>query len=123
MYRIIGHIGVFEVLGFWGFIIASRYQEGMMTRYLPLLLALLAVLFVAYLKTKALPYKEIAYISVVASAVFVLVYLLLGFTLYPGLVKDTDFLSIKMLTGTIVMLTIGTVGHFLLLSLVRIGRM
>lgn len=123
MYRIIGYIGVFEVLGFWGFIIASRYQEGMMTRYLPLLLALLAVVFVAYLKTKALPYKEIAYISVVASAVFVLVYLLFGFTLYPGLVKDTDFLSIKMLTGTIVMFTIGTVGHFLLLSLVRIGRM
>ena len=95
----------------------------MVTRYLPLLLALLAVVFVSYLKAKALPYREIAYVSVVASAVFIPAYLLFGFTLYPGLVKDTDFLSIKTLTGTIVMLTIGTAGHFLLLSLVRIGRM
>jgi len=123
MYRIIGYLALFEVLGFWGFIIASRYQEGMMARYLPLLFALVAVAFVAYLKAKVFSYREIAYISVTVSAIFVLVYLLLGFTLYPGLVKGTAFLSAKILKGTIVTLFIGTAGHFLLLSLARIGRM
>lgn len=123
MHRIIGYIGVFEVLGFWGFIIASRYQEGMVTRYLPLLLALLAVVFVAYLKVKAFSYREIAYISVVASAIFILVVQILGFTVYPGLAKDMDFLSGENLVRAGVMLFVGTAGHFLLLSLVRVVRM
>lgn len=122
MYRIIGYLAAFEVLGFWGFIIASRYQEGGIARYLPLLFAFVAVAFIAYLKAKSFSYKDIAYISVAVCSIFILVYLLLGFTLYPGLVKGTDFLSVKTLTGTIVMLSIGTGAHFLLLSLVRIGR-
>lgn len=119
MYRIIGYFALFEILGFWGFIIVSRYQEGMMIRFLPLLLAVVAVAFITFLKAKAFSYREIAYISVAASALFAAMHLLLGFTLYPGLVKGTAFLSMKTLTGSIVMLSIGTAGHFLLLSLAR----
>lgn len=123
MYRIIGYLASFEVVGLFGFIVASRYQEGMVTRFLPLLFALVAVAFVAYLKAKAFSYKEIAYISVAASAIFILVDQLLGFTVYPGLAKGMNFLSGENLMRTGVMLSIGTVGHFLLLSLARIGRM
>ena len=90
-----------------------------MIRFLPLLLALVAIAFIAFLKAKPFSYKEIAYISIAASALFVAMYLLLGFMLYPGLVKGTAFLSTKILTGSIVMLFIGTAGHFLLLSLAR----
>ena len=68
MYRIIGYFASFEILGFWGFIIVSRYQEGMMIRFLPLLLAVVAITFIAFLKAKAFSYREIAYISVAASA-------------------------------------------------------
>ena len=117
MYRIIGYFASFEILGFWGFIIVSRYQEGMMIRFLPLLLAVVAIAFIAFLKAKPFSYREIAYISVAASALFVVMYLLLGFMLYPGLVKGTAFLSMKILTGSIVILFIGTAGHFLLLLL------
>lgn len=123
MYRIIGYLASFEVVGLFGFIVASRYQEGMVTRFFPLLFALVAVVFVAYLKAKVFSYKEIAYISVAASTIFILVVQLLGFTVYPGLAKGMDFLSGENLMRTGVMLSIGTVGHFLLLSLARIGRM
>ena len=118
MYRIIGYFASFEMLGFWGFIIVSRYQEEMI-RFLPLLLAVVAIAFIAFLKAKPFSYREIAYISIAASALFVAMYLLLGFMLYPGLVKGTAFLSMKILTGSIVTLFIGTAGHFLLLSLAR----
>ncbi|TRO81913.1 hypothetical protein [Trichloromonas acetexigens] len=122
MYRIIGYLALFEVLGLLGFIVSSRGPEGMVARYLPLLLAFVAVVFVAYLKAKAFSYREIVYISVAVSAVFILVVQILGFTVYPGLAKGMDFLSGENLVRTGVMLSVGTVGHFLLLSLVRIGR-
>ena len=123
MYRIIGYFASFEILGLLGFIVASRYQEEMVTRFLPLLLAVVAVALVAFLKEKAFSYKEIAYISIAASAIFILVVQILGFTVNPGLAKDMDFLSGENLVRAVVMLSIGTAGHFLLLSLVRIGRM
>lgn len=123
MYKIIGYFASFEILGLLGFIFASSYQEGMVTRFLPLLLALAAVAFIAYLKAKAFSYKEIAYISVAASAIFILVVQILGFTVYPGLAKDMDFLSGENLVRSVVMLFIGIAGHFLLLSLARVGRM
>jgi hypothetical protein len=123
MYRIIGYLASLEVVGLFGFIFASRYQEGMVTRYLPLLFAFVAVAIVAYFKAKAFSYKEIAYISVAASAVFILVVQLVGFTVYPGLAKGMGFLSGENLVRTGVMLSVGTVGHFLLLSLARVGRM
>ncbi len=117
MYRIIGYLTSFEVIGLFGFIIASRYQEGMLTRFLPLLFTVVAVVFIAYLKVKAFSYKEIAYISVVVSTIFILVVQLLGFTAYSGLAKDMDFFSGENLVRTGVMLFVGTAGHFLLLSL------
>ena len=123
MYRIIVYFASFEILGFLGFIVSSRYQEGMVTRTLPLLLALVTVAFIAYLKAEEFSYREIAYISVVASAILVLVVHILGFTVYPGLAKDMDFLSGENLVRAGVMLSIGTAGHFLLLSLVRVVRM
>ena len=119
MYKIIGYFASFEILGFWGFTIVSRYQEGMMIRFLPLLLAVVAILFITFLKAKPFSYRKIAYISVAASALFAAMHLLLGFTLYPGLIKGTAFLSMKILAGSIVMLFIGMAGHFLLLSLAR----
>lgn len=90
-----------------------------MIRFFPLLLAVVAIVFIVFLKAKPFSYREIAYISVAASALFVAMYLLLGFMLYPGLVKGTAFLSTKILTGSIVMLFIGMAGHFLLLALAR----
>lgn len=119
MYRIIGYLALFEVAGLFGFIIVSRYQGGALTRFLPLLFALVAVGFIAYLNAKAFSYKEIAYISVVASTIFILVVQLLGFTVYPGLAKGMYFLSGANAARTGVMLFVGTVGHFLLLSLAR----
>ena len=123
MSKIIGYFALFEILGLLGFIVVSRYQEGMVVRFVPFLLAIVAVVFFAFLKANAFSYKEIANISVVTSVMFILVFQFLGFTICPGLAKGIDYLSAENLARTGVMLFVGITCHFLLLSLARIGRM
>ncbi len=121
MYKIISYFASLEIAGLLGFIFASRYQEGGGEyRYLPLLVALTAIVYIAYLKTRAISYKEIAYVSITVSVTFVFVVQLLGFTVYSGLVKDINFLSEENAARIGLMLLIGTVGHFLLLILTRL---
>lgn len=43
MYKIIGYFASFEILRLLGFIATSRYQEGVVTQFLPLLFAFAAV--------------------------------------------------------------------------------
>ncbi len=123
MHRVIGYLALFEIAVLFGFILSLRYQEGMFTSFLFLLFVVVAVVFVAYLRVKVFSYKELIYISSAASTIFILVVQILGFTVYPGLAKDMNFLSEENLIRTGVMLFIGIVGNFLLLSLVRTGRM
>jgi hypothetical protein len=120
MYKIVSYFASIEVVGLLGFIFASRYQEGGEYRYLPLLVALTAIVYVAYLKARVISYKEIAYVSIMVSVTVVFVVQLLGFTVYSGLVKDIIFFSGENAARIGLMLLIGTVGHFLLLTLTRL---
>jgi cytochrome bd-type quinol oxidase subunit 2 len=121
MYKIAGYIAGIEIAGLLGFIVVARYQEGVY-RHFPLLIAFVAVGYVAYSMAKGVSYKEIAYVAIVASAIFVSAVQFLGFTFFPGLAKDIGFLSEENAIRTAAMLLIGTVGHILLLTAVRIGR-
>jgi hypothetical protein len=122
MYKIAGYIAGLEIAGLLGFIVVSRYQEGALSRFLPFLIALVAIGYVAYSRAKGISFKEVAYVSVMASAIFVSGVQFLGFTFYPGLAKDVDFLSGENAIRTALMLFVGTIGHTLLLAVVRIGR-
>jgi hypothetical protein len=106
-----------EISGLIGFIMASFYQEWSPFRLVPLLVALVAIGYVAFSKAGALSCKEITCISIMASAGFVLVVQILGFTVYPGLAKDLEFLSGENAARTGLLLIIGIFGHFLLLLL------
>lgn len=126
MFKIAVYFASLEVSGLVGFVMASFYQGWSPFRLLPLLIALLAIGYVASSKTGVLSYKEITYISIMASASFVLMVQLLGFTVCPGLAKDLELLSGENAARTGVMLIIGTVGHFLVLILAqraKSGRM
>jgi hypothetical protein len=120
MYKIVSYFASLEIAGLLGFIFASRHQEGGEYRYLPLLIAITAIVYTAYLKTRVISYKEIIYISITVSVIFVFAVQLFGFTVYSGLVKDINFLSEENAARIGLMLLIGTVGHFLLLMLTRI---
>lgn len=122
MYKIAGYFASIEVTGLLGFIIVSRYQEGALSRFIPLLVALVAIGYVAYSKAGAISYKEIIYISIMTSAFFIFVVQVLGFTAYSGLSKDIDFFSGTNVLRTGIMLIIGVTAHLLLLGLVRIVR-
>jgi|GEM_PF-2232126 hypothetical protein len=122
MYKTAAYIASVEVFGLLGFIIASRYHEGMLVRFLPILIALVAIIYISYFKAVMILHKEIVYISILASAIFIFVVQILGYTIYPGLNKDIDFFSGTNALRTVLMLSIGFSGHFLLLALVNIVR-
>lgn len=119
MGKIVSYFSFVEVIGLLGFIFASRYQMGGEYRYFVLLIALVAIIYVAYLRVGVISYKEIIYISIAVPAVFVIAVQFLGFTYYPGLVKDIDFFSVENTTRMGLIMIVGTVGHFLLFILVR----
>lgn len=111
-----------EIVGLLGFLFISRYQDAAFARFLPLLIALATVGYVAYRNGTAISYKQIGGVSLVTSAMFVVVVQLLGFMVFPGLNKDMDFLSLENATRAGLMLVIGMVGNFLLLTLARVAR-
>lgn len=119
MGKIVSYILLAEVIGLIGFIFAAQYQEVAQYRYLVLLIALVAVIYVAYLRVGVISYKNIIFIAITVSAVFVIAVQFLGFTLYPGLVKDIDFLSMENATRMGLIMMMSTVGHFLLFILIR----
>lgn len=122
MYKIAGYFVSLEIAGLLCFIVVSRYQESMMLRFFPLLIALVTIGYVAYSKAGAISYKEIVNISIMASVIFIIVVQLLGFTVYSGLSKDMDFFSGANAFRTCIMLIVGITGHLLLLVLARIVR-
>jgi hypothetical protein len=115
MFKIALYLVSLEISGLLGFVMVSFYQEWTPFRFLPLLIALVPIGYVAFSKARTLSCKEIAYISMMVSGSFVLMVQLLGFTVYPGLAKDLEFLSGENAARIGLMLLIGTVGHFLLL--------
>lgn len=122
MYKTAGCFVLLEIAGLFGFLIVSRLQGGMLIRWSPLLVALFAISYVSYMKAKALSTKEIVWISLLVSVILILCIQFLGFTVYPGLAKDIDFFSRENAMRTGIMLLLGTVGHFLLLTLARTVR-
>jgi hypothetical protein len=121
-YRTVSYLVVAEFLGLLGFVLLGQHENGSAIRLLPVLLAVLAVGFIAYAKTTADSYKAIAYISIAAAAIFVVLVQLLGRTAFPGLVKDLGFFTSENASRVGIMLLIGIGGHFLLLSLARVVR-
>jgi hypothetical protein len=120
-YRTIGYLVAVEFLGLLGFVLLSS-ENGSPIRFLPLLIAVVAVGFIAYAKASANSYKAIGYISVVASIILVVLFQVLGRTVFPGLVKDVEFFTLADTSRAGIMLAIGVCGHFLLFSLARMMR-
>ncbi|MCU7966181.1 MAG: hypothetical protein KZQ74_03140 [gamma proteobacterium symbiont of Bathyaustriella thionipta] len=119
MYKIISYFSALEVFGLLGFIYIAQHQEGTLFRFLPLLVVLAIIGFIAFLKMRTLSYKKIAYVSIIVSIIFISVIQILGFTVYHGLVKGVTFISWDNAIRVGVVLFICTIGHFLLLLLVR----
>ena len=70
--RTVGYLVAAEFVGLLGFVLFGQNEGGSALRYLPVLIAILAIGFIAYAKTTADSYKALAYISIVAAAIFVM---------------------------------------------------
>ncbi|MFA5652723.1 MAG: hypothetical protein WDA72_01270 [Desulfomonilia bacterium] len=122
MYKIAGCFSLIETLGLFGFIVVSKFQGGSLFGFVPLLIAFVVAVYVAFSKAKGISIKEIILVSFMASSIIVSVVQFLGFTFYPGLAKDIEFFSSENAIRIVLMLVIGMLGHVLLMAVARIGR-
>lgn len=121
-YRTVSYLVAAEFLGLLGFVLLGQQEGASAIRFLPVLLAVLAVGFIAFAKTTAESYRVIAYISIAVAVILVMLIQLLGRTVFPGLVKDIGLFTAENASRLGIMLVIGIGGHFLLLSLARVVR-
>ena len=121
MYKIVGYFSALEIAALIAFMAISGGQGAGVLRYLPLLTAVVVMGCIGYSKSKSMAYKDIAFVSIAVSAIFASAVQLLGFTMYPGLAKDIEFLSGENAARAGTMLLIGSIGNFLLLALVRLA--
>jgi hypothetical protein len=110
-----------ELLGLLSFVLVAKYVGGL-GRFVPVVIALVAVGGIAWMAGKARSYKEIAYVSITVSIVFVAFVQILGRTLFPGLVKDSHFFSASNIAESAVLIAIGFATHVAILSLSRMVR-
>lgn len=120
MYKIGVCLASTEIAGLLGFLFLSCYHDATIARFLPLLIALVTIGYIAYRTGSAISYKEIVWVSLIASAMFVVLVQLLGFMVFSGLVKDMNLLSLENAARAGLMMAIGMVGHFLLLTLAHV---
>jgi len=75
--------------------------------------------YIAIFFAKKLTFKDIILVSVVTSGLFSLMEQFLGFTVYPGLAKDIQFVSYDNANHIGLIMIISIIGHLILLSLAR----
>lgn len=123
MRKLIVYLLVLEVGGLLGFIVVSTYPEIQSLRYFPILMAAGGVFIFSFNVAPRLTIKQVAYSSIIVSLLFVLALQALGFTIFPGLVKDMELISVDNVARMGLMILIGVISHFvLLMSAHRFGR-
>jgi MFS family permease len=124
MMRLAGYFAALEITSFLGFIVLSSHQSTASWRLLPFLIAVIVIVYIAFSKARRLSINEINYVSIISPVIFITVDQILGFTLYPGLVKDIEFFSRENAITVGIILFAGVLAHFLLLrSLKKLSQM
>ena len=122
-HRTVVYFASLGTLGTQGHLVMSLYLEAI--RFLPVLVAFAAIVYLAFLKAKTFSHGEIAYVSVASSTIYVLVNSMLNFSYYlPGLVKGLPpglegFISVHNIERLCAVLLDITILHFLLLYTMR----
>lgn len=116
-----GYFVIAETLGLLGFMLAAQYVDGH-GRFVPLILAIIVVAGIAWVQVKTKSFRELLYVSGLASIVFVILVQALGHTAVPGLAKDTPLLSELNIVRSAQLTVTLLIAHVVLLGLARTGR-
>ena len=111
-------IPAFEMFGLLGFIQLAQMSNGQEFRYLPLVLAVIPVIWIAIRQGKALTLREVAIASLLIAIVFVACFQVAGLV-FTGLAKDVDIFSVENFARLSLIATGAFVGHLGLLATVR----
>jgi hypothetical protein len=112
-------IGLAEILGLIGFIVASSRLGQSLFRYSPFLVMLIIVCVIAYYKTRHLTAKQIFISSIASALIFSVLYDIIGFSIFPGIVKDIVFFSLKNVSGLMQMTLICGTFNFITLNIFK----
>jgi riboflavin transporter FmnP len=121
VFRTTSYLVITELLGLLGFMLAAQYVDGP-GRFLPFILAIIVVAGIAWVQAKEKSFRELLYVSVLASIVFVILVQALGHTAVPGLAKDTALLSELNISRAVQLAVLLLIAHVVLLGLARTAR-
>ena len=111
-------IPAFEMFGLLGFIQLAQTSNGQEFRYLPLVLAVIPVIWIAIRQGKTLTLREVSIASLLIAIVFVACFQVAGLV-FTGLAKDVDVFSVENFGRLSLIATGAFVGHLGLLATVR----
>ena len=111
-------IPAFEMFGLLGFIQLAQMSNGQEFRYLPLVLAVIPVIWIAIRQGKTLTLREVSIASLLIAIVFAACFQVAGLV-FTGLAKEVDIFSVENFARLSLIATGAFVGHLGLLATVR----
>lgn len=111
-----------EFSGFLAFILLTQYPEFESFRYYPLYCSV-GIAFIALCTiANKISHLQLLKISFFTTTILLILYLILGFTFFPGLVKDEELFSFHVIHYSLFMVSLGTTYHFFPLSFIRFAK-
>lgn len=112
---------VFELFGLLGFVYLAKIPDWQALRYLPLVLAVCLVIWIAIKQGDAIKPKQAASLSFWIALLLVVGFQLAGLV-FPGLAKDVDILSMSNFVRLSLIAVGAWIGHAGLLTAVHCLR-
>jgi hypothetical protein len=113
---------VVQTVGITGFPIVSASSQAAIGKFILLVLVGSGLLMVLLQLAKQLEFREMLRLAAGFAAFAVCTHQLLGFLLYPGLLKDVELMSPEHAWLTLMVFTLVTVGYLAGYGLIRLGR-
>lgn len=114
-------VPVLELLGLLGFIYLAPISTVPRLRYLPVVVAVIAVVLLFAREAGSMTMRQLAVAAAMSSVLAVVAFQIVGF-IYPGLAKDVDALSFENVARLAVTLAIAFVVHGCVLTLCHFSR-
>ena len=105
----------------FGWVMIGRHGSGSLVKSGVAGLFVVAAMVVLYRLATGAGWRHLLLGCVWLALGGVLTYQLLGFTIFPGLVKDIEFFSLDHLSTSLTVFALGFIGYLLLSFMVRLG--
>jgi len=119
MCKLAVHIACAISLGDLGFVLLARCKVTENVRYLAIYVALAYLVLLGIRSAKLTSYKVVFHASLAASVAFSAIHQVMGYTWFPGIVKEREFISLENFYITLISIVISTLLLFVGFALLK----